>query len=97
MKYVILILLIIIVGLLIDMDRPQEVKVETVEVLKDSIQHEIDTVYQEIKDVKIKYVKERDVIVNNTMSDDYVFFTRYLAKNKQRLDSIDNCTTVERN
>lgn len=61
---------------------------------KDSIRLEIDTVYSELKEVQIKYEKDSNIIINNSILDDYYFFTRYLEN--YRLSSSYNIPTVER-
>lgn len=61
---------------------------------KDSIRLEIDTVYSELKEVQIKYEKDSNIIINNSILDDYYFFTRYLEN--YRLGNSYNIPTVER-
>lgn len=60
------------------------------DILKDSIQNEIDTVYIKIKDNSIKHETMHNIIINNSISNDYIFFLEYLTKNRSRLDSINN-------
>lgn len=57
---------------------------------RDSIENEIDTIYIKIKDNNTEYEEDRDVIINNSTNDDYIFFIDYLSGNKSRLDSINN-------
>lgn len=60
---------------------------------RDSIRLEIDTVYNELEKVKIQYEKDSTIIINNSIRDDYLFFTRYLENYK--LNSIDNISAIE--
>lgn len=57
---------------------------------KDSIDTVIDTVYIKIKDNNKRYEKNINNIINNSTNDDYLFFTKYIERNKTRFDSIYN-------
>lgn len=57
---------------------------------KDSIQDIIDTVYINLNKNEKDYEEIRDIIINNSIDDDYIFFSNYLQKNRARLDSISN-------
>lgn len=58
--------------------------------IRDSIRSSIDTITIEINNNKESYEETRDIILSNSVDDDYLFFTDYLRKNKERLDSINN-------
>lgn len=58
--------------------------------IRDSIRSSIDTITIEINNNKESYEETRDIILSNSVDDDYLFFTGYLRKNKERLDSINN-------
>ena len=93
---VILLLLVIIIW------KPPTTKVDTheIEVLqskidsinskKDSIDQRIDTITLTIEKNHIKYEKDIITILGNNTSEDYLFFTDYINRNKTRLDSISN-------
>lgn len=53
---------------------------------KDSIKSRIDTVYVKLKANNDNYEKVYNIIINNSIDDDYLFFTEYL----NRADSINN-------
>lgn len=55
-----------------------ENKIQVVEITKDSIQKEIDTVYIQIDDTKIQYEKDVARIINNDANEDYSFFINYI-------------------
>lgn len=65
-------------------------EIDRVNSLKDSIDHKIDTVTIRIIENKVQYEKDRNTILNNTTSEDYVFFTEYVRANRARLDSINH-------
>ena len=57
---------------------------------RDSVRSLIDTITIKINDNKKNYEKIHNVILSNSINDDYVFFTEYLKWNNERLDSINN-------
>ena len=57
---------------------------------KDSIDTVIDTVYVRIENNNKRYEENSNTVVNNSTSDNYLFFTDYIKRNKSRLDSIHN-------
>lgn len=63
-------------------------KVDTLLTVKDSIERQIDAVYIDIEKVKIQYEENRNIIINNSTDEDYLFFKQYL--DKSGLDSINN-------
>ena len=64
---------------------------------KDSIRGRIDTVYVDLNKTEKDYEEIRDIVINNSTSDDYLFFTRYLERNQERLDSINNLKSAQGN
>lgn len=56
----------------------------------DSIDTVINTVYVRIKDNNKRYEENSNIVINNSTSDNYLFFTEYIKRNKSRLDSIHN-------
>lgn len=64
---------------------------------RDSVRIKIDSVYINLGNVKEEYEKISNDIITNNVSDDYLFFTEYLRKNKARLDSMYNSSSVKRN
>lgn len=56
----------------------------------DSIDTVIDTVYVRINDNNKRYEENSNTVINNSTSDNYLFFTEYINRNKSRLDSIHN-------
>lgn len=64
---------------------------------RDSVRTEIDSVYINLNSVKKEYEKISNDIITNNVSDDYLFFTEYLRKNKARLDSMYNSSSVKGN
>lgn len=64
---------------------------------KDSIRDSIKTTIVYIRDNQNKYEETRDSIINNSVWDDYLFFTNYLEQNRQRLYDMDNSKSVEGN
>lgn len=57
-----------------------ENKIDSLKFRKDSIVQKIDTIYVEIEKVKIRYEENRTTILNNTPSEDYLFFTEYIRR-----------------
>lgn len=57
---------------------------------KDSIRARIDTTFIEIASNNKEYEEARYTIINNSVIDDYIFFTEYLRGNRERLDSINH-------
>lgn len=74
-----------------------ELVLSTINNKRDSVRVEIDTVYTELDKTEDKYEEIRDIIINNTTSDDFRFFTEYLERNKERLDSINNLRAAQGN
>ena len=60
-----------------------ELELSTLQKTRDSIRSFIDTVTIEINKNEKNYEESRDIILSNSISDDYVFFTEYLSKRKQ--------------
>lgn len=67
-----------------------ELELSTLRQTRDSVRSSIDTITIKISDNKKNYEEIRDIILSNSVNDDYVFFTEYLRQNRERLDSIDN-------
>ena len=67
-----------------------ELELSNLEVKRDSINKEIDTVFVKLTVIEKEYEEKYINILSNSTSDDYVFFTDYLERNKERLDSINN-------
>lgn len=67
-----------------------ELELSLIQQARDSIRGSIDTTIVKIDDNNRDYEKTRDIILSNSITDDYVFFTEYLKWNKERLDSINN-------
>lgn len=65
-------------------------KIDSITTLRDSIDQRIDTITITIEKTHIQYEKDRNTILNNTTSEDYVFFLEYIRSNQARLDSINN-------
>ena len=65
-------------------------EIDSITTLRDSIDRRIDTVIVTIAKTHIQYEKDHTTIINNTTSEDYVFFLEYIRSNKARLDSINN-------
>lgn len=74
-----------------------ELVISDLNLKRDSINSEIDTVNIIINKVVETYEKDYDIIIGNTTSDDYFFFTGYLERNRERLFSGNNSTTTKRN
>ena len=67
-----------------------ELELSTFRQIRDSVRSSIDTITIKISDNEKNYEEIRDIILSNSVNDDYVFFTEYLRQNRERLDSIDN-------
>ena len=67
-----------------------ELELSNLEVKRDSVNKEIDTVFVKLTVIEKEYEEEYINILSNSTSDDYVFFTDYLERNKERFDSINN-------
>lgn len=65
-------------------------EIDSITTLRDSIDQRIDTVTITIEKAYIQYEKDRNIILNNTTSEDYMFFLEYIQSNQPRLDSINN-------
>lgn len=63
-------------------------KVDSIVIIKDSIQERVDTLYLKIKDNNSKYEENFNTILNNNSDEDYKFFLKYINSNKSRFDSI---------
>lgn len=74
-----------------------ELVLSTINSKKDSVREKIDTVYMGLKEAEDDYEEIRDVVINNSTSDDYLFFTEYLKRNRSRLCSINNLKSAEGN
>lgn len=78
-------------------DTPYKNKIDSLENVinelqnkKDSIKIEIDTVYLKIADNTKRYEETRNDIINNTVNEDFLFFSNYIRKQQERFDSYDN-------
>lgn len=67
-----------------------ETEISKLATKRDSIDERIDTITITIEKTHIQYEKDRNTIINNSTSEDYVFFLDYIQANKSRLDSINN-------
>lgn len=67
-----------------------ELELSNLEVKRDSVNKEIDTVFVKLTVIEKEYEEKYINILSNSTGDDYVFFTDYLERNKERLDSINN-------
>ena len=65
-------------------------EIDSITTLQDSIDQRIDTVTITIEKTYIQYEKDRNIILNNTTSEDYMFFLEYIQSNQPRLDSVNN-------
>lgn len=65
-------------------------EIDSITTLRDSIDQRIDTITITIEKTHIQYDKDHNTILNNTTSEDYVFFLEYIRSNQTRLDSINN-------
>lgn len=73
-----------------------EQRIDTLYIIKDSIQERIKYKEGEIQIKYIEYEKKRDVINNQSVSDDYEFFAKYLNDTKLGLDSCYNSSTAQK-
>ena len=67
-----------------------ELELSTLQQTRDSVRSSIDTITIKISDNEKNYEEIRDIILSNSVNDDYVFFTEYLKQNRERFRSIDN-------
>lgn len=74
-----------------------ESTIDSLRTKKDSVDRRIDTVKCLIDDIHNNYEETRTSIIHNNVTDDYLFFTEYLNKNRARLDSINNSESTKRN
>lgn len=65
-------------------------KIDSVYVIGDSIREKIDTVYIKLEDNNKYYEENFNRVINNDVSEDYVFFLNYINSNRARLDSISD-------
>lgn len=65
-----------------------ESEVSTLKAKRDSIKERIDTVTIRIKTNTIKYEKAVNTIRNNSVTDDYLFFTEYLKWYRNYTDTV---------
>lgn len=70
--------------------RIDSLELSTLRQTRDSVRSSIDTITIKISDNEKNYEEIRDIILSNSVNDDYVFFTEYLKQNRERFDSIDN-------
>lgn len=64
---------------------------------KDSVNNVIDSVNSYFYLIEKDYDETRNNIINNSVSEDYIFFSNYLNQNRSRLDSINNSKSVKGN
>lgn len=64
--------------------------IDSISIEKEKINEKIDTVYFKIYKNNLKYEETRDIIVNNNVDEDYLFFSKYIEYYKSRYDSINN-------
>ena len=62
---------------------------------RDSIAGRIDTTVIKIEQNEKSYKETISNIINNTTSDDYIFFINYLKWNRERFDSINNFNSTK--
>lgn len=72
-------------------------EISSIKVKRDSIAGRIDTTIIKIEQNEKNYKETVSNIINNTTSDDYIFFINYLKWNRERFDSINNSSSIERN
>lgn len=63
--------------------------VDSLESRKVYIDHKIDTVEIIIEKINGQYKEDYNTIINNTPTEDYLFFVEYIKCNRERLDSIN--------
>ena len=74
-----------------------ESELSSIKTKRDSIAGRIDTTIIKIKQNEKIYKETISNIINNTTSDDYIFFINYLKWNRERFDSINNSSSTEGN
>ena len=74
-----------------------ESELDSLKLVRDSIKVRIDTIMIQISNNEKVYEQILDSITNNSVSDDYLFFTEYLERNKARFDSINNPKPIKGN
>lgn len=84
--YISIILNIILIFLLFNKKPTNSDNIEVYESNRDTIIKNIDNIAIEITSNRLKYEKETTAIINNTVTDDYIFFSEYIS----RFDSINN-------
>ena len=84
--YISIILNIILIFLLFNKKPTNGDNIEVYESNRDTIIKNIDNIAIEITSNRLKYEKETTAIINNTVTDDYIFFSEYIS----RFDSINN-------
>ncbi len=67
-----------------------DVKLSSTKEKKDSVNREIDTIFINLENVRKDYEKKHSIIVNNSIYDDYLFFSNYIEHCRERYDSINN-------
>ena len=67
-----------------------QTQIDSLSILKDSIDQRIDTVIITIEKTHIQYEKDRNTILSNNTGEDYMFFLNYIRSNTTRFDSINN-------
>ena len=72
-----------------------ESELSSIKSKRDSIAGRIDTTVIKIEQNEKSYKETISNIVNNTTSDDYIFFINYLKWNRERFDSINNSDSTE--
>jgi len=72
-------------------------KIDSLSLVRDSIVRQVDTIAVKLKENDKNYYKTFYIIANNTVTDDYIFFRKYLADNKARLDSISDSIRIKGN
>ena len=74
-----------------------ESELSSIKTKRDSIAGRIDTTIIKIEQNEKSYKETISNIINNTTSDDYIFFINYLKWNRERFDSINNSSSTEGN
>ena len=72
-----------------------ESELSSIKSKRDSIAGKIDTTVIKIEQNEKSYKETISNIINNTTSDDYIFFINYLKWNRERFDSINNFNSTE--
>lgn len=65
-----------------------ESKIDSIYIIKESIQERIDTIYVKLEENNKQYEKDFNNILNNDANEDFLFFLNYIDSNRARLDSI---------